>query len=192
MWDAPDELLRALSPEYVGSCFEKLAAHLRSLGEKPGHLRFGWLHPGVAVVPSGRESPLSYVGWLWANRRPRLTEGREALLAEALLAESPRLRWAASYRSGVFDCDPVNPAEVLAAMRQYVLDDPSAGDPEWLARGAGGSVVIDGLVEACARRERAEVMLALERAAGLYSPEGADLLRVAVLQWLHGPDGARP
>ncbi len=154
-WDEPDLMLRALSAQYIVSCFQKLSAHLRSFGADPAHLRFGWLHPGVAAVPTGRESPLAFLGWFWANRRPPITEEREAELANALLVQPPRLRWAASYRSATFQCDPEDPNDILQAMRQYVANDLSAGDPEWLARGAGGAPLIGDIVEACVRRDRA-------------------------------------
>src|SRR5687768_12664491 len=145
LWDEPDELLRELSRQYIVSCREKLWAHLGALRADPADLRFGWLHPGVASVPTGRESPFSFLGWLWAERRPSLTELQEASLAEALLLEHPRLRWGASYRSGIFDCDPHDPDLILDAIREYVLDDPSAGDPEWLAAGAGGARLIEDI-----------------------------------------------
>ena len=189
LWDEPDELLRKLSPQYLGLCREKLWTHLRALCADPADLRFGWLHPGVACVPAGRESPFAFVGWLWADRRPPLTELHEASLAEALLIEHPRLRWGASYRSGIFDCDPRDPDHILDAIREYVLDDPSAGDPEWLAAGAGGAPLIEGIVDACTKRDRTLVLSALARARDAYSADGADLLRTAVLQWFDGPGG---
>lgn len=158
-------------------------------GAGPAHLRFGWLHPGVAVVPTGRESPLAFLGWFWANRRPPITEEREAELANAVLVQPPRLRWAASYRSATFQCDPEDPNDILQAMRQYVADDLSAGDPEWLARGAGGAPLIGDIVEACVRRDRAGVLRALDRATVAYSHDGAELLRTAVLQWMDCPSG---
>lgn len=61
-WDKPDQLLRELSADYVVSCFQKLSAHLRALAANPADLRFGWLHPGVADVPPGRESPRLHNG----------------------------------------------------------------------------------------------------------------------------------
>jgi hypothetical protein len=138
-WDEPDRMLRELSALYIEACFQKLSAHLASLGADPAHLRFGWLHAGVADVPTGRESPLAFLGWLWADRRPPISEEREAALAEALLAQTPRLRWAASFRSGI--------------------------------------------------RERSAVLHALDQAAAIYSTDGADLLRAAVLQWMDSPSG---
>lgn len=191
LWDEPDEILRVLSAEYIALCFEKLSAHVRSIGANPRDLRFGWLHPGVAVVPSGRESPLSYVGWLWDTRRPSMTEEREAAIAEQLLVERPQLRWAASYRSGVFECAPEDSVGILQAIRDQVLDDPSAGDPDWIASGAGHSSLLRDIVEACRERDRAKVMRALERAAETYSVQGADLLRISVLLWLDSTDETR-
>jgi hypothetical protein len=188
-WDEPDQLLRNLSALYIASCFQKLSAHLGSLVADPAHLRFGWLHPGVADVPTGRENPLAFLGWLWAERRPPISEEREAALAEPLLAQTPRLRWAASFRSGIFLCDARDPEHILKAMREYVSDDPSAGHPDWLARGASNAPLIADIVEACVRRERSAVLHALDQAAAIYSTDGADLLRAAVLQWMDSPSG---
>jgi hypothetical protein len=188
-WDEPDQMLRDLSASYVALCFQKLSAHLRTLGADPAYLRFGWLHPGVADVPTGRETPLAFLGWLWANRRPPITEQREAALAETLLAQTPQLRWAASFRSGVFLCDPHDPDLILQAMRQYVADDPSAGHPDWLARGSANAPLIADIVQACVRRDRSAVRHALDRVAATYSADGAHLLRAAVLQWLDSPSG---
>lgn len=189
LWDPPDELLRSISKEYIGACFQKLSEHVLSFGGRPQDLRFGWLHDGVASVPSGRESPLSYVGWVWADYRPALGEDEEAKLAEVLLEKAPRLLWAGSYRAGAIDCNPADPAEVLVAIREYVLDDPSAGHPDWLARGAGGAQMLDDIVSACRGGNREEVLRTLDRALTRYSSHGGSVLRDAVLQWLDGPDG---
>ena len=191
LWDPPDELLLSISEEYIGSCFQKLSRHVTSFGGRPDDLRFGWLHGGVAAVPTGRESPLSYVGWVWPSRRPRIGESEEAKLADVLLEDAPRLLWAGSYRAGAIDCNPADPGEVLEAIRAYVLDDPSAGHPDWLAAGAGDSQTLEDIVSACRGGNRAEVLRALDRALTRYSPHGGSLLRLAVLQWLESPDGLR-
>ena len=39
LWDAPDELLRSISEEYVGACFRKLTEHLKLLGGRVDYLR---------------------------------------------------------------------------------------------------------------------------------------------------------
>lgn len=130
---------------------------------------------------------MAFLGWFWAEHRPPITEQREADLASALLADSPRLRWAASYRSGIFQCAADDPDRILQAMRQYVSDDPSAGDPDWLVRGAADAPLLRDIVDACIQRDRAAALLALDRATGAYSTDGGDLLRTAVRQWIDSP-----
>jgi hypothetical protein len=185
LWDPFDEILQRLSLEYLREAFDKVACHVQSMGQDPAGLRFGWLHPGVAVVPHGYATPLSYLGWLWIDGvRPDTIE-QQAHRSKLLRATSPRFRWASAYRTGVFRCDHTQPHEVLAALSQFGREAED-WDPAWLQEGAANSTLLRRLIPILSARDREAAIRLMEEARESYTPPAMAILQAGVFSWLDG------
>ena len=184
LWDSFDELLCQLSVGYIETALQKLSLHIARIGGEPGRIRFGRLHPGVAVVPPGRQHPLSYIGWFFPPGGSPLEEEHEASLAPPLREAPPRFQWGSAYKGETFRCAYDDAAAILQAVHECGIDEPSDFAPAVIAKTAAVSTVLRELAEALESGDPQNLSGVLDAAARHYGADGTRLLRAGSMGWL--------
>jgi len=177
-----EEWLAWISPENLARAWTTMKAGLEGSGLTTDHLRFGWLHPGVAQVSQRRNSPFAYLGWIGLTASGHT----EAWLNNTVNRMSPSrlpLCFGASYRTGAFECDPSDGDSMLRAASEYALDEISDWSPEFLLDGGDLSSELAHVFEALTAKNAARVSIAVEEMRPRCSLHGHAILTRGIALW---------
>jgi hypothetical protein len=177
-----DAWLRWVSPANLAQAWHDVQSALQSVGIATRQLRFGWLHPGVAVVSRYTDGPFGYLGWLGLNERRGEREAQlEASVNGLGLRSGLPLRFGASYRTGLFDCDPGDGCALMQAVREYALDDFCGWQPELF----NGPLAPELARVFAAVQDEQALATAMGEMARLCTPDGFAILQAGVDRLRH-------
>ena len=191
--DSFEQILRALSPEYLAQAFDNLLPHLNELELQADDLGWGWMHPGHTFLhdtPS-RYWPSDYIGWTtpqygrnWRSYKEQSEKEKEP---DAQLQHSnPSLRLASTYRGRCYKKSPHDFALGVRFVQHFCTDEVSDWHPDVVLTDTQNSMwpreksklerssldVWQLVALALEENDQHQLDEALDRARHTYSPEG--------------------